>query len=114
MEQYNKQKSAAQPAAVTPNNAAKNDVQTPGAPEYAQGGIATGPKSGYQATLHGIEAVVPLSGGRTIPVQMPDLTSGMQGQMQMLGQQMSKLDELINETRVNNSLTQKLLKAAQT
>jgi hypothetical protein len=34
------------------------------------GGIASGPESGYAATLHGTEAVVPLSGGRSIPVKM--------------------------------------------
>jgi len=39
-------------------------------PNYAEGGIATGPQSGYPVTLHGTEAVVPLSGGRSIPVEM--------------------------------------------
>lgn len=34
----------------------------------ARGGIARGPDSGYPATLHGIEAVVPLPNGRSIPV----------------------------------------------
>ena len=33
-----------------------------------RGGIARGPNSGYPATLHGIEAVVPLPNGRSIPV----------------------------------------------
>jgi hypothetical protein len=37
---------------------------------YARGGIASGSKAGYPATLHGTEAVVPLSGGRSIPVNM--------------------------------------------
>jgi hypothetical protein len=36
--------------------------------EFARGGIASGPESGYPATLHGNEAVVPLPDGRTIPV----------------------------------------------
>ena len=35
----------------------------------ANGGILSGPASGYAATLHGTEAVVPLPDGRTIPVQ---------------------------------------------
>ena len=42
----------------------------PGGRRYASGGIARGPESGYPATLHGAEAVVPLSGGRSIPVEM--------------------------------------------
>jgi hypothetical protein len=37
---------------------------------YAGGGVARGPRSGYPATLHGTEAVVPLPGGRAIPVNM--------------------------------------------
>ena len=37
---------------------------------YAGGGIASGPTSGYPAMLHGREAVIPLSGGRSVPVEM--------------------------------------------
>ena len=34
------------------------------------GGVFTGPASGYPATLHGTEAVVPLPDGSTIPVTL--------------------------------------------
>tara|TARA_Y100001963_G_scaffold155404_1_gene246463 strand:+ start:975 stop:5219 length:4245 start_codon:yes stop_codon:yes gene_type:complete len=37
---------------------------------YAYGGIAQGPNSGYMATLHGREAVVPLGNDRSIPVDL--------------------------------------------
>jgi hypothetical protein len=37
---------------------------------YSEGGIAKGPASGYNATLHGNEAIVPLPNGNAIPVQM--------------------------------------------
>ena len=37
---------------------------------YSDGGVASGPKSGYPAILHGREAVVPLPNGRSIPVDM--------------------------------------------
>ena len=37
---------------------------------FGYGGVASGPKSGYQATLHGTEAVVPLGNDRSIPVEM--------------------------------------------
>jgi hypothetical protein len=43
--------------------------------QYADGGIARGPASGYTATLHGAEAVVPLPDGNTIPVEIKGLTS---------------------------------------
>ena len=45
-------------------------------PEMADGGIVSGPKSGYPATLHGTEAVVPLPDGRSIPVTMKGGTGG--------------------------------------
>ena len=37
---------------------------------YGSGGVASGPKSGYLAELHGREAVVPLPNGRSIPVDI--------------------------------------------
>jgi hypothetical protein len=37
---------------------------------FSGGGIASGPSSGYPATLHGTEAVVPLPDGKTIPVSL--------------------------------------------
>lgn len=39
-------------------------------PEFARGGIASGPAGGYAATLHGTEAVVPLPNGIKIPVEI--------------------------------------------
>ena len=38
--------------------------------QYAEGGIASGPKSGYPAELHGTEAVIPLPDGKSVPVEM--------------------------------------------
>ena len=43
---------------------------------YSDGGIATGPNSGYGAVLHGREAVIPLPNGRSIPV---DIGKGQMG-----------------------------------
>ena len=37
---------------------------------FSDGGVATGPTSGYPVALHGTEAVVPLPDGRTIPVSI--------------------------------------------
>lgn len=39
-------------------------------PSFAGGGVAQGPSSGYQAMLHGTEAVVPLGNDRSIPVDI--------------------------------------------
>lgn len=51
-------------------------MKSPGYRSYREGDIARGPESGYTATLHGTEAVVPLPNGRSIPVEM---TGGMGG-----------------------------------
>ena len=45
-------------------------MSSPGYRSYARGGIAMGPDSGYAATLHGTEAVVPLGNSRSIPVEL--------------------------------------------
>jgi len=112
MAQYNRQKSAEMATASNkpPTNIAD---PTPTVPGYEHGGIATGPKSGYQARLHGIEAVIPLAGGRSVPVEMPNFTSSLMGQANLMTAHIDKLDALISETRTNNALTQKLLRAAQ-
>ena len=109
----------ATPAAVTVAPSAStattnlNVVNLPDMSGFAQGGIATGPTSGYQAMLNGVEAVVPLGNNRTIPVQMPDMSMGFDQQQQMLDQQMILLTDLVKETRANNQLTERLLKIAR-
>jgi len=76
------------------------------------GGIATGPRSGYAATLHGTEAVVPLPDGKTIPVVMPELASGLQDQMSMMGAQLMALENLVSIMRDQTTISTKILQAA--
>ena len=45
-------------------------MSPPGYRSFETGGIATGSNSGYTATLHGTEAVVPLGNDRSIPVKL--------------------------------------------
>ena len=45
-------------------------MSAPGYRSYADGGVSTGPNSGYGAVLHGTEAVVPLPNGKSIPVDI--------------------------------------------
>lgn len=45
-------------------------IMSPSGKSFAVGGIASGPTSGYMATLHGTEAVVPLGNDRSIPVEL--------------------------------------------
>lgn len=65
--------------------------------EFRQGGIATGPRSGYLAELHGTEAIVPLSGG-SIPVTISNLESKISGPIQQLAQRMDIAEDLIMNT----------------
>jgi hypothetical protein len=75
--------------------------------EYAEGGIADGPKSGYSATLHGTEAVVPLPDGKNIPVSLDTgLTSAVQTQTGVL-------QDILRAMKDNNSLTSGILQASQ-
>ena len=76
------------------------------------GGIATGPRSGYAATLHGTEAVIPLPDGKTIPVVMPELTSGLQDQMSMMGAQLVALENLVAIMRDQTTISTKILQAS--
>lgn len=82
-------------------------------PKAEFGAVLSGPKSGYPVMAHGEEAIVPLSGGRSIPVEMPGLTASMSGQMDMMAVQITKLDELIDAMRSNNDISNKILKAAK-
>ncbi|MEI6358789.1 MAG: hypothetical protein WCO50_00500 [Synechococcus sp. ELA619] len=49
-------------------------ILTPGGmiplPAYAKGGVSTGPRTGYPAMLHGTEAVIPMPGGKALPVEL--------------------------------------------
>jgi len=47
----------------------------------AEGGVAEGPESGYLEKLHGMEAVVPLEGGRSIPVDLSGITEALSAAM---------------------------------
>ena len=49
---------------------------------YTTGGIARGPVHGYNAVLHGNEAVVPLPSGGKIPVEFPQQATAPIGQQQ--------------------------------
>ena len=72
--------------------------------ELATGGVISGPRSGYSATLHGTEAVVPLPDGRSIPVQNVD--SGASAE------QLDRLDTIISVMRDQVTATKKLLQYA--
>jgi hypothetical protein len=87
--------------------------------EFARGGIARGPESGYPATLHGSEAVVPLPDGRAIPVKIelpeirnpfadmsaPTETPDLEAAVDRMGQQIrTALEEVMRSYRSNPAM----------
>jgi hypothetical protein len=79
----------------------------------AYGGLVSGPRSGYQGMLHGDEAVIPLAGGRSVPVEMPAFTGSLQEQIGLLSENNSLLSELIGLMSSNNSISSKILQVSR-
>jgi len=82
-------------------------VTAPGG--YNRGGIATGPKSGYQTTLHGTEAIIPLE-GKSIPVEIKD-SRDMKPQMDLMERQIAKLDAVIDAIQKHTAVSEKMFRS---
>jgi hypothetical protein len=74
----------------------------------ANGGIATGPKTGYNATLHGTEAVIPMNGKKAIQVSTQEDTLADQ-QSQLISMKITKLEELIKGMQTHHDTSNKIL-----
>lgn len=72
--------------------------------EYATGGIAEGPTSGYSATLHGVEAVVPLPENKQIPVSLDSSTI-----TSAITHQTSVLNDILSEVKQTNNISSGIL-----
>jgi len=88
---------------------------------FAEGGIASGPVSGFATTLHGTEAVVPLPDGKTIPVETKQVgpsydTKIMADMLQELknGHQstIQAMNELVRHTKTTASYSSQLVQLA--
>ena len=80
---------------------------------YRTGGIAVGPQSGYQATLHGTEAVVPLPDGKSIPVEMPNIMNVLSEETTLIAQQLAKMDDIMRVMQNQISVSSKILQRTQ-
>jgi hypothetical protein len=97
IDQIQRQKGWLEPDKVAPKPNPK--------PGKAKGGISTGPMSGYQETLHGTEAVVPLPDNKSIPVTLD--SSSLNKQM---AHQTSILNEILVAMRDGNKYASGLLR----
>ena len=72
-------------------------------PMFSKGGVSKGPVSGYSATLHGTEAVVPLPDNRSIPVSLDSssITAAV-------NQQSGILAEILRAMQNNNSIASQI------
>jgi hypothetical protein len=68
---------------------------------FAKGGIATGPKTGYPALLHGTEAVIPLEGGKKVPIDISSISTAatMASASDGISGQMAKMASMISPSR---------------
>jgi hypothetical protein len=85
--------------------------------QMAEGGIAQGDIKGYQAVLHGTEAVVPLPDGKSIPIQPSESsvseTSIMLDELSLLSElsvrQLESLQEMLAYMRSNADYSRQIL-----
>ena len=79
----------------------------------ATGGISSGPASGYQATLHGTEAVVPLPDNKGIPVNTEVFDGIASDRVGMYAEQLQKFDSLMLAMQKHVDISNKILQRAQ-
>jgi muramidase (phage lysozyme) len=79
----------------------------------ATGGISSGPSSGYQATLHGTEAVVPLPDNKGIPVNAEVFDGIASDRVSMYAEQLQKFDSLMLAMQKHVDISNKILQRAQ-
>ena len=77
-----------------------------------KGGVLSGPKSGYNVTMHGTEAVVPLPDKKGIPVNVQAGTSNNK-HIELLEKQVNKLTAVVKAIEDNTSISNKILRVTQ-
>lgn len=82
-------------------------------PSAQFGGVVSGPTSGYQATLHGTEAVIPLAGGRSVPLEIPGLMDSQQKNNELMMQLIAGIDELVSVSRTGNKTNKDILRQSR-
>lgn len=78
---------------------------------FAYGGISAGPRSGYLSMMHGTEAVIPLPGGRNVPVEMTGVSDRMGEQVSILTEQVGRFDQMINLLQSSVDMQGKIYRA---
>jgi uncharacterized protein Yka (UPF0111/DUF47 family) len=87
--------------------AAAAEANSGSLPGKALGGISVGPKSGYMEKLHGVEAVVPLPDGRSIPVSME--SGGFTDLVNLMREQIKIAQDMVATLRDSQDIQDRLL-----
>jgi len=100
-----------EPPASAVSDAQNQGLTAPVAPQagQARGAVVSGPRSGYQTTLHGTEAVIPLDSTRKIPVEITD-SRDSSAALQMMSAQLAKLDDMVSELKRNTDVNEKIFR----
>jgi hypothetical protein len=77
-------------------------------PQAAWGSILSGPRTGFMAMLHGIEAVVPLQDGKTITVETSNEPESAE-LVNLLAARSDKMDRLVASMNTYMKTNNKLL-----
>ena len=78
---------------------------------FRAGGISSGPKSGYEVTLHGTEAIIPLLPNNTVPLELKnkDKLSDFSNITKSIKSKIAVMAEKINSTANNNEPNTRLV-----
>lgn len=77
---------------------------------FQLGGESSGPKTGYQVTLHGREAYIPLNARKAIAIELPGLDDALKVKTNMFAERSSRLESIIRLGNEQLNLTNQLLK----
>lgn len=79
---------------------------------YAEGGVPTGPQTGYTTTLHGTEAVIPMKENK-IPLQAKMIAEGLQARSALFEQNMNKISDLVRIMSKQVDVSQRIFRTAR-
>lgn len=82
--------------------------------KFATGGIASGPHSGYEVTLHGTEAIVPLADGNRIQINAPKHYTDLMSRTDAMKLTLDKLEQAVELFQDNRDAVEKIQRHTRT
>ena len=79
---------------------------------FKDGGVPTGPTSGYTTTLHGTEAVVPMKSNKKMPINISAMQKGLADRTVLFEQNLAKITDIVRIMGDQVDISQKIFRAA--